>query len=194
MSIQEFLKQEIACEEARSWAKGKSLQEIWQTCDNAKWLIWLLRHSHFAPRTMKELAVIFAESVTHLMQHEESKQVVIDLRRWLNGEQVDLEYVSRSSHKAYLQAMAIRNSDNGNTDAHSAFHAADAADDAVRAVMPYGSYSYINETMVGAINAMNPSFDKTLYAAHSAKYAQMIRDHITFTQVAQAAQKMGIEI
>ena len=31
-----------ACSEAREWAKGKNLRVVWQTCDQADWLLWLV--------------------------------------------------------------------------------------------------------------------------------------------------------
>jgi hypothetical protein len=30
-----------ACSEARRWADGRSLQETWDVCDRADWLLWL---------------------------------------------------------------------------------------------------------------------------------------------------------
>lgn len=30
-----------ACESARNWAKGKSLKEVWDTCERGDWLLWL---------------------------------------------------------------------------------------------------------------------------------------------------------
>ena len=31
-----------ACSEARAWAKGKTLPEVWEQCDRADWLLWLI--------------------------------------------------------------------------------------------------------------------------------------------------------
>jgi hypothetical protein len=30
-----------ACQEAVTWAKGKSLAEVWETCERADWMLWL---------------------------------------------------------------------------------------------------------------------------------------------------------
>jgi len=96
MDIQQFLKQENACHPALEWAKGKTFPQIWDTCDSSEWMIWLLKHLGFPARTFQELSILFAESVVHLMP-DESKQAIADLRRWLNGEQVDLEKVMESA-------------------------------------------------------------------------------------------------
>ena len=31
-----------ACSPARDWAKGKTLEQIWITCERADWLLWLI--------------------------------------------------------------------------------------------------------------------------------------------------------
>ncbi len=30
-----------ACADARAWAKGKSLAEVWEQCERGDWLLWL---------------------------------------------------------------------------------------------------------------------------------------------------------
>ena len=30
-----------ACEEARVWANGKTLAEIWEQCERGDWMLWL---------------------------------------------------------------------------------------------------------------------------------------------------------
>ncbi len=42
-----WLEENNACAEARSWASGKSLPEIWQTCERGDWLEWLLNACDF---------------------------------------------------------------------------------------------------------------------------------------------------
>ena len=37
-----WLKKKKACEEVRIWATGKSLAEMWATCERGDWMEWLL--------------------------------------------------------------------------------------------------------------------------------------------------------
>jgi len=169
MSIQEFLKYKYACQAAREWADGKSFQEIWQTCPKTGWLIWLLKKLGFETRNFQELAISSAEGVTHLMQDERSKHAVKELRRWLNGESVNLMEVR-------LTAIA------------NASYAADNGDYDLAA----SSAEYV---AVYAANAQNAAANGAADESYiSVRAADIIRNHITFEQVAQAAQNQGIEI
>lgn len=40
-STREMLTELGACKEGVEWASGKSFDEIWDTCENPLWLIWL---------------------------------------------------------------------------------------------------------------------------------------------------------
>jgi len=179
MDIQQFLKDNDACQPAQDWAKDKSLQEIWDTCDQPNWLIWLLKKLEFKTRTFQELGIMFAESVTNLMRDERSKEAVLDLRRWLNGQQVDLMMVKRSARAAYAAADA----------ADAAYAAADAADAAYAA-----AYATAYAADAAATAAAYATAATAAAYATAATAADIIRNHITLEQVAQAAQKMGIEI
>jgi len=188
MDIQQFLKDNDACQPAQDWAKDKSLQEIWDTCDQPNWLIWLLKKLEFKTRTFQELGIMFAESVTNLMRDERSKEAVLDLRRWLNGQQVDLMMVKRSARAAHAAAHA------------AAYAAADAADAAAYAAYAaayaaYAAYAAADAAYAAyAAAADATAAADAAYAAYAAAAADIIRNHITLEQVAQAAQKMGIEI
>lgn len=172
MDIQQFLQVNDACLPARGWADGKSFQEIWETCDRADWLIWLLKRLDFPTRTFQELGILFAESVAHLMP-DESKRAVADLRSWLNGEQVDLIKVRKSAHAACAVANSSR-----------------AACAAARAA--YAAYA-----AVAVADAARYAADAAEYAARAANAAlassaDIMRNNIPIEQVAQAAQKVGI--
>ena len=44
MTAEEFaklLKELKACSAARTWAKGKDLNEVWETCPRGDWMLWL---------------------------------------------------------------------------------------------------------------------------------------------------------
>jgi len=41
IDFQHLLEKLNACTEARDWARGKSLVEVWQQCERGDWLLWL---------------------------------------------------------------------------------------------------------------------------------------------------------
>ena len=48
MSAKDFaalLKKIGACIVARRWARGKTFQKVWATCENGCWMEWLLNHT-----------------------------------------------------------------------------------------------------------------------------------------------------
>lgn len=166
MSIHEFLKYKYACQAAREWADGKSLQEIWETCPKTGWLIWLLKKLGFETRNFQELAISSAEGVTHLMLSERSRQTVKELRRWLNGEQVDLVKLMHFT----INSTYTKNGSNADMCAITALNAA------------------LAET---AHHAFLLSCVGFIYAAG---HPDIIRNHIPFIQFAEMATKIGIEI
>ena len=63
-NFQAWLIKNKACSEGLKWAKGKSMEEGWKTCERPDWMMWLYV---VRPKPDKErcvmLAIIFAESV-----------------------------------------------------------------------------------------------------------------------------------
>lgn len=203
MTFQEFLEQEDACQPAQEWAQDKSFQEIWDTCGKPSWLMWLMVNLDFKTRTFQELAISSAESVSHLMRDERSKKAVADLRRWLNGENVDLIMVRESSNAAraadsayaadaaYAADSAYAAADSAYAAARAAANAAADAADAAHAAYAAANAAY---AAADAARAAADAADAAARAADAAHVADIIRKHITFEQVAQAAQKIGIEL
>lgn len=46
MTIQEKLIELGACEDARKWAIGKSIEDIWETCHRGDWMLWLFKRTN----------------------------------------------------------------------------------------------------------------------------------------------------
>jgi hypothetical protein len=62
-----------ACKDARDWAKGKSWQEVYDTCHRGDWILWLYRKSkgyNFQKLTLAK--ALCANTVRHLMKDERS--------------------------------------------------------------------------------------------------------------------------
>jgi len=109
MKIDHLLIKDNAPKHVIEWAKGKSLQEIWETCEDGCVLMWLLETLGAGSKTFQVLAVMFAESVMYQMQDERSKQAVKDARRFLNGENTGYhEKIHKSACEVY---MPIRDKD-----------------------------------------------------------------------------------
>jgi len=184
MTLEYFLEQKKACRQARDWSQDKNLKEIWGTCHYHTWLIWLLKKLDFQPITFQELAISSAESVTHLMQDERSKHAVKELRRWLNGESVNLMEVRLAADAADAAAEGLPD-DATYAAGYAARSAARAA--SVIADSYYKAADYAGDTAYAVADAT--CADNIDIAA-----ADLIRKYIPFEQVAQAAQNQGIEI
>lgn len=68
MTIQEKLVELRACEDARKWAEGKTMQEIWDTCHRGDWMLWLWVRIY--PDDLRTLTLAkghCAATVLHLM-------------------------------------------------------------------------------------------------------------------------------
>jgi len=58
MSIQDFLKSIAASPAAIEFSNGKTLKEVWETCDKGDWLFFLIRKLDFPNKTFDEIAAI----------------------------------------------------------------------------------------------------------------------------------------
>ena len=66
-----------ACDEAKDWAKGKTWQEIYDTCPRGDWLMWLFARAN--PNDLRKLTLVKghqANIVRHLMKDDRSKKAV----------------------------------------------------------------------------------------------------------------------
>jgi len=190
MSIQEFLKSNAASPVAIEFSNGKTLKEVWETCQNADWLMWLIRRLDFPAITFQELAFLFAKGVLHLTKNETTKNAVAALRRWLDGEQMDLNRLIVSVNEVYEEAYNFANysaevANYAVLDANrsTAYESRDAIDTALAALRATGQYNYYAEYATIAL----------LLAEKYSDVIQIMRKHIPFDQVAQAARKKGID-
>ena len=119
--IDKLLEQLDACVEAREWAKGKSWQEIYNTCHRGDWLLWLFARTN--PDNLKELTLAkghCANTVRRLMQDERSIIAVDTAIAFGEGR------ATREELSAAADAADIAYHDAGSA-ADVAYHAADAA-------------------------------------------------------------------
>src|SRR5512146_3236078 len=95
-----------ACADARAWAKGKSLAEVWEQCERSDWLLWLCGRmvDKDGWPTRKELvlaACACAETaLKYVKAGEERPRVAIETaRKWVRGE-ATLEEVRTAAYAA----------------------------------------------------------------------------------------------
>jgi hypothetical protein len=130
-----------ACSEARSWAKGKDLHEVWTSCERADWLLWLAGRMADKPGwpTRKQIvlaACACAETALKFVKPGEDRPrlAIETARAWTRGE-ATIEDVRRA-RAAAVAAAAAYSADAAATAAYSAAYttatAAYSADAAAR--------------------------------------------------------------
>jgi hypothetical protein len=193
MTFKQFLYKYKYNPEVIEWADGKSLQSFWENCDSHNWLIDLLLDLDFETQTFKELIIMFAESVTHLMQDERSKEAVFNLRRHFNGEQVDLQVIKNLSASvdissynlfAFAQKVAYK--------AANYFCAEKFDPDAVPYDENYYSAKAAKQLACASYAAAHHHI-RHKCADRNYSAVDIIRNHIQFERVAQAARQKGID-
>ena len=143
-----------ACESARSWAKGKSLAEIWMQCDRTDWLLWLVGRmsgkSGWPDR--KEIVLVACDcaelALLYVKPGEDRPRIAIETARaWVRGEATiesvrearraaaDAAAAAYAAYAAYAYAAYAAYA------AAAAAAAADAADAAAAAAAAYAAYA-----------------------------------------------------
>jgi hypothetical protein len=120
--FQELLKKHAACEEAVEWAKGKSWEEVYNSCHRGDWLLWLFKKTN--PDDLRLLTLAkghCAATVLHLMEDERSKAAVHAAIDFGNGV-IDREALDNAAASAYAASYAA-----SAASAYAASYAASAA-------------------------------------------------------------------
>ena len=122
-----------ACESARSWAKGKSLAEIWMQCDRTDWLLWLVGRmsgkSGWPDR--KEIVLVACDcaelALLYVKPGEDRPRIAIETARaWVRGE-ATIESV-REARRATIESVREARRAAAYAAAAAAYAAAAAAD------------------------------------------------------------------
>jgi hypothetical protein len=105
-TLSKYLIEYDACAEARQWAKGKSWQEVYDTCDMADWLLWLFIRSNPDDARLRVLAAArCANAVRSLMKDERSIKAVDVALRYGIGDATNDE-LNAARDAAYAAALA----------------------------------------------------------------------------------------
>jgi len=97
-----------ACSEARDWARGKTLREVWKTCKRGDWMLWLAaRYGDVPLKTMVAIACDEAEPAMAYVPAGETRpqECLAMTRRWLKDE-ATIEEVKAAGGAAWAAAGA----------------------------------------------------------------------------------------
>ena len=76
-----------ACIEAREWAGGKSLAEVWRTCHRGDWMLWLLgRYGDVLHKVIVAVSCDCAEPTLVFTSDPRPAETIAVVRRWLKDE------------------------------------------------------------------------------------------------------------
>jgi hypothetical protein len=140
-----------ACSEARDWARGKTLREVWKTCKRGDWMLWLAaRYGDVPLKTMVAIACDEAEPAMAYVPAGETRpqECLAMTRRWLKDE-ATIEEVKAAGGAAKAAAGAA---------AWAAWAAAGAAEAAAGAA----------EAAAGAAEAAAGAAEAAAWAAEAA--------------------------
>ena len=112
IELTKLLRKLGACDAAREWAKGKDLHEVWTTCEQGDWLLWLAGRMADKPGwpTRKQIvlaACSCAETTLKFVKvgEERPRMAIETARAWVRGE-VSIDDVKRAADGAYADARA----------------------------------------------------------------------------------------
>src|SRR6185312_15650026 len=126
-----LLKELCACRDGRTWAHGKSLQEVWDTCERGDWLLWLC--GNMSERegwpTRKQVVLAAVECATTALKYVKAgenrpAECLRIVREWCAGN-ATIEQVREARNDAAAAYYAAVVAD---VDADVAYYAAAAAD------------------------------------------------------------------
>ena len=105
-TIEELLTKLGACEEARNWAKGKTFEEVYTTCERGDWLCWLFARTN---REDVQLLTLVkghqANTVRHLITDKRSVNAIDTAIAFGEG-RASREELSEAARAAYHAARA----------------------------------------------------------------------------------------
>ena len=90
--LSHLLKSLRACSEAKEWSKGKTLQDVWKTCERGNWLLWLCGHMSDKPGwpTRKEVVLATCDCAETALKYvkegeDRPRKCIETVRAWAAG-------------------------------------------------------------------------------------------------------------
>ena len=127
-NIDRILKRLEACQKARDWAAGKSIEEAWATCERGDWMLWFAANVGVEGRLLTAAKAECAALALPIMRDQRSIAAVKAAMSYSLGEIGDEELDAYKS-AAYSAAEAARTtaSSAAYIAAYAAYHAASAS-------------------------------------------------------------------
>jgi hypothetical protein len=168
-----------ACQEARKWAKGKSLKTAWAKCERGDWMIWLLTHPATIQddRLLRLLACDIAETVLHFVPAGEDRpRLAIEAARVLANTPVNTPALSAAdaAWSAALSAADAAWSAALSAAWSAARSAADAARSAAWSAALSAAWSAARSAADAARSAADAAWSAASRAANS-QHADLVR-------------------
>ena len=173
--VEELLISIEACSEARKWAKGKTLAEIWDQCERIDWICWLLGRMEGKEGWPDRKAIVlaacsFAELALPFVKagEERPRQAIETARAWARGEVTRLEVkIARDAAADAAYADAAATADYA---AAAAAYAANTADYAAA----YAAYAAADTAAYAAYAAADGAANAARAAAATAAAAAAV--------------------
>jgi hypothetical protein len=174
MSAADFaklLRKISACEEACEWAKGKTLAEVWATCERGDWMLWLVGYMNGKKGWATQQQVVLAAcdcaelSLKYVAAGEARPRIAIETaRKWARGEATieEVTDAAHAAHDAYAAAYAAAHAAAAYA-AYAAAYAAYAA--AYAAYAAYAAAAYAAYAAYAYAAAYDAAYDAASYEA-----------------------------
>jgi hypothetical protein len=132
MAFKQWMKDHSACNEATSWVNDLTVEQAWQTCERADWMLWALARTDFPQTELVRLCVEIARTVQHLNPDPRVSKCLDITEAWCDGK-ASLEEIEKARIATYDAANAAFTTANAIANA-AAYYAACAANAAYYAV------------------------------------------------------------
>jgi len=116
----------IPCEEAAEWAQGKTIPEIWATCDRGDWLLWWCQERKLELRKLTAAKAACAEFARPYMKDKRSI-AALDMAHAYGRGECSAEDLAASAAYAYAYAYAYASASAAYASASDAYASASAA-------------------------------------------------------------------
>ena len=98
-----------ACRDARHVADGRSLENVWTTCERGDWLLWLAAKLDIDRKLMVTAACDCAEQALRFVPAGEERpaEAIRIARLWVEGNATIEEVIAAAAAAAYAAAAAV---------------------------------------------------------------------------------------
>jgi hypothetical protein len=190
MTFSDQLRKLKACDRSLQWAKGKTIKQAWEKCENSHWMMWLLSQTDL---DLTDPICDMAEEVLYLVPEEHKlvcSNAISAARRCANRNELKAAYSAASkaarnieecSRTSYYRYWAMNSA--FNVAYYAAYHSA-AHHSAAHSAAVNAAYAAAAAVADYAVNYT------TSYRKEEKKQCDILRKHFTLEQVKEALNKI----